>query len=515
MAQKRPNLMVASSPLSLELGKLPPQSVEFEEAILGGLMLEKDAVIEVIDILKPASFYREEHVKIFQAVIDLFSNNRAIDLLTVTDQLRKNKTLEEVGGPAYLTQLTRNIASAAHIEFHARIVQQKFIQRELIRVSTEIQNRSFDESVDVNDLLDYSEGELFNVAQGNIKKEASKLNVLVKEAIGRIENASKQEGGLVGVPSGYTALDRITNGWQPANLIILAARPAMGKTAFVLSMARNMAVDHKKSVAVFSLEMSSIELVNRLISSEAELQSTKIRTGQLSDDEWQKLEYRARRLEEANIFIDDTPAISIFELRAKCRRLKRQHNIDIVIIDYLQLMTGPPDMRGNREQEVSSISRALKSIAKELDIPIICLSQLNRSVESRPDKRPQLSDLRESGAIEQDADIVSFIHRPEYYGFTEDENQMSLRGIAEIILAKHRAGSVGDIRLRFVAEFTKFTELEDPFITALGDQGSPEPMVQTFRSKMNEPKPDLNHTLSTPGNDDLIQNTSFADEVPF
>ena len=513
MAQKRYNKPAVPTPISLEMGKLPPQAVELEEAVMGGLMLEKDAVIEIVDILQPESFYKEEHGKIFRAIVDLFSNNKAIDILTVSEQLRQHKTLEEIGGPAYLTQLTSRVASAAHIEFHARIVQQKFIQRELIRVSTEIQNKAFDESVDVNDLLDFSEGELFNVAQGNIKKEAAKMNVLIREAIVRIEDAAKQDGGMVGVPSGYVALDKMTNGWQPANLVILAARPAMGKTAFVLSMARNMAVDHGKGVAIFSLEMSANELVNRLISSEAELASGKIRTGQLAEDEWQKLEYRARRLEEAPIFIDDTPAISIFELRAKCRRLKRQHDISIVVIDYLQLMTGPPESKGNREQEVSAISRALKGIAKELDVPIICLSQLNRSVESRPDKRPQLSDLRESGAIEQDADIVSFIHRPEYYGFTEDENQMSLRGVAEIIIAKHRAGSIGDVRLRFVGEFTKFVELEDAFVGAPPADG--ESVVQTFGSKMNEVPGFVAPADSTPGNDDLLSNTNFSEEVPF
>lgn len=511
MAQKRQSKPTANSPLSYDLGKIPPQAIELEEAVIGGLMLEKDAVIEIIDILKPESFYKEEHQKIFSSILDLFATNKAIDILTVTEQLRKNKELESIGGPAYLTQLTSNIASAAHIEFHARLIQQKYIQRELIRVSTDIQNRAFDESIDVNDLLDFSEGELFNVAQGNIKKEASKLNVLIKDAIVNIEEAANREDGLVGVPSGYTALDRMTNGWQPANLIIIAARPAMGKTAFVLSMARNMAVDHKKAVAVFSLEMSSIELVNRLISSEAELPSNKIRTGKLNEDEWQKLEYRARRLEDAPIFIDDTPAISIFELRAKCRRLKRQHNIEVVVIDYLQLMTGPPESKGNREQEVSNISRALKGIAKELHIPIICLSQLNRSVESRPDKRPQLSDLRESGAIEQDADIVSFIHRPEYYGFTEDENQNSLRGIAEIIIAKHRAGSIGDVRLRFQAEYTKFVELDDNFIGGLDDSDmEAEPVIQTFGSKMNE-----NSSSDSFSNEDLMDNRGLSEEVPF
>ncbi len=513
MAQKRQVNQKSSSPIALEIGKLPPQAIELEEAVIGGLMLEKDAVIEIIDILKPESFYKDEHQTIFAAILYLFGADKAIDILTVTERLRQSKELDTIGGPAYLTQLTGRVASAAHIEFHARIVQQKFIQRELIRVSSEIQNRAFDESIDVNDLLDFSEGELFNVAQGNIKKEAAKMNTLVREAIAQIENAAKQEDGLVGVPSGFTQLDRMTNGWQPANLIILAARPAMGKTAFVLTMARNMAVDHNKAVAIFSLEMAGVELVNRLISAESEIPSNKIRTGQLSEEEWQKLEYRARRLEEAPMFIDDTPAISIFELRAKCRRLKRQHDIDIVVIDYLQLMTGPPESKGNREQEVSNISRSLKSIAKELNIPIICLSQLNRSVESRPDKRPQLSDLRESGAIEQDADIVSFIHRPEYYGFTEDENQMSLRGVAEIILAKHRAGSVGDVRLRWQAEFTKFTDLEENIIGDLDDDNA-EPVIQTFGSKMNEAAKKVGSGDAF-GNDDLLNNRGFSEEAPF
>ncbi|MBN1118305.1 MAG: replicative DNA helicase [Bacteroidales bacterium] len=515
MAQKKQSKPVSANPISFDLGKLPPQAVEFEEAALGGMMLEKDAVIEIIDILKPESFYKEEHQKIYSAILDLFGNDKAIDILTVTDKLRQRKELDSIGGPAFLTQLTSRVASAAHIEFHARIIQQKFIQRELIHVSSEIQNRAFDESVDVNDLLDYSEGALFNVAQGNIKKEAAKMSVILKEAISQIEEASKNKNALIGVPAGYTQLDRMTNGWQKSDLIILAARPSMGKTAFVLSMARNMAVEHKKAVAIFSLEMASVQLVNRLISSEAELPSSKIRTGQLSDEEWQKLEYRARRLEDAPMFIDDTPAISIFELRAKCRRLKRQHDIDIVIIDYLQLMTGPPESRGNREQEVSNISRSLKGIAKELNIPIICLSQLNRSVESRPDKRPQLSDLRESGAIEQDADVVAFIHRPEYYGFTEDENQMSLRGIAEIILAKHRNGAVGDVRLRFQHEFTRFVDLEENLIGGFDDTDPAidEPVVQTFRSKMNENAVAENQNNNL--NDDILNNKGFSEEVPF
>jgi len=326
--------------------------------------------------------------------------------------------LDDVGGHFYITTLTSKVASAAHIEYHARIIAQKYIQRELIRVSSEIQTKAYDDSMDVNDLIDFSESELFKVAEGNIKKETTKINVLIQEAISQIEEASKREDGLSGVPSGYTKLDRVTSGWQKSDLVIIAARPSMGKTAFVLSMAKNIAVDHNRSVALFSLEMSSVQLVNRLIVSETELPSDKIRNGRLEPFEWEQLEYRIKKLVEAPIYIDDTPAISVFELRAKCRRLMSQQKIDIIIIDYLQLMTGGSgDGKGNREQEVSLISRSLKSIAKELNVPIIALSQLNRSVELRSGtKRPQLSDLRESGAIEQDADMVLFIHRPEKYG---------------------------------------------------------------------------------------------------
>jgi replicative DNA helicase len=512
MAQKR-TVPKNPVPSPLDLGKIPPQALELEEAVLGAVMLEKDAIIEVIDILKPESFYKDEHQKIFQGILNLFAGDKAIDILTVPEELRKMDVLDDIGGIAYITQLTSRVASAAHIEFHARIVQQKFIQRELIRVSTDIQNRAFDDSIDVNDLLDFSEGELFNVAQGNIKKEAAQLNVLVKDAIHLIQEASKREDHLSGIPSGYTKLDRLTSGWQPSDLVIIAARPSMGKTAFVLSMARNMAVEHNKAVAIFSLEMASVQLVNRLIVAEAEIPSDKIRVGNLTDNEWERLDYRIKRLEDAKIFIDDTPAISVFELRAKCRRLKRQHDIDIVIIDYLQLMTGTPETRGNREQEVSTISRALKSIAKELNVPVIALSQLNRSVEIRTgSKRPQLSDLRESGAIEQDADMVAFIHRPERYGILQDDEGNSLKGLAEIILAKHRNGALGDVLLKFVGEFTKFVEMDDDYFGPIdvipGIQ--PEMNAVTLESKMNAlpPPDDLN-------NNDLRGNTDFSEEVPF
>ena len=514
MAQKK-TATSKSVPLNLEIGRKPPQAIELEEAVLGAIMLEKDAIIEVIDILKPESFYKEEHTKIFQAVLNLFASDKAIDILTVPEELRKIGYLDDVGGIAYITQLTSRVASAAHIEFHARIVQQKFIQRELIRVASEIQGRAFDDSSDVDKLLDFSESELFSVAQGHIKKEAAPMNVLVKDALKLINEASKRKDNLSGAPSGFTKLDRLTSGWQKSDLIIIAARPSMGKTAFVLSMARNMAVDHNKSVAIFSLEMSAIQLVNRMIVGEAEITSDKIKTGNLSKEEMERLDYRIKRLEDARIFIDDTPAISIFELRAKCRRLSRQHDIDVIIIDYLQLMSGTQETKGNREQEVSAISRSLKGIAKELNLPVIALSQLNRSVEVRTgSKRPQLSDLRESGAIEQDADMVAFIHRPEKYNILQDDEGNSLKGVAEIILAKHRNGALGDIMLKFVSDYAKFVELDDDYFgpidtnpAELENVGTP---YVTIGSKMNKPNFDDDFK-----NNDLSKNTDFEEEVPF
>jgi len=471
-------------PVNIDIGKVPPQAIDLEEAVLGAIMLEKDAVISVLDILQPLSFYKEAHQKIYRAIVDLSSNQKPIDILTVTEELRSRNELEEVGGPFYITQLTSRVASAAHIDYHARIVAQKFIQRELIRVSTDIQNRAYDDSIDVDDLLDMSEQELFEIAEGNIKRETARINVLMQMAIEQIEEASKREDSLSGVPSGYTKLDRITCGWQKSDLIIVAARPSMGKTAFALSMARNISVEHNKPVAVFSLEMSSLQLVNRLIVSETELPSNRIRNGNLDEKEWKQLDAKIKSLVEAPLFIDDTPAISIFELRAKCRRLKLQYHVELIIVDYLQLMSGPVEARGNREQEVSNISRSLKAIAKELNVPIIAISQLNRSVEMRSgSKRPQLSDLRESGAIEQDADMVIFIHRPEKYGITEDEDGNSTVGLAEIIVAKHRNGPVGDIQLRFRDETAKFVELDDMEIDYL--KGDASQRTFTIGSRMN------------------------------
>ncbi|HOB83050.1 MAG TPA: replicative DNA helicase [Bacteroidales bacterium] len=489
-----------------DFGKVPPQAIDMEEAVLGAIMLEKEAVITILDILKPESFYKDSHRKIFKAVSDLSTREFPVDLYTVTEELRAHGELESVGGPVYLSQLTSKVVSAANVDYHARIVAQKYIQRELIRVSTEIQTRAFDDTWDVTELLDYSENELFQIAEGNIKREVSPINMVIKEAIKEIEEAGKREDALVGIPSGFTKLDRLTSGWQKAELIIIAARPSMGKTAFALSMARNMAIDHDKKVAIFSCEMSSIQLVNRLIVAETDIAGDKIRNGRLSEEEWKQLDTRIKKLVQAPIFIDDTPAISIFELRAKCRRLMAQHKLDIVIVDYLQLMSGP-DNAGSREQEVSNISRSLKSIAKELNVPIIALSQLNRSVEMRGGtKRPLLSDLRESGAIEQDADMVVFIHRQEKFGMLTFDDGSSTKGIAEIILAKNRNGPVDDVRLRFREEKAQFVDMDEFDIENMPEMNGTQSI--TLGSKMNHDR--LRDTGS-----DFDREHDFHDEPPF
>ncbi|MCX6297092.1 MAG: replicative DNA helicase [Bacteroidetes bacterium] len=445
----------------MDIGKMPPQAVELEEAVLGALMLEKDALTNVIDILKPQSFYKDSHSRIFHAIEQLFTRSEPVDILTVTQELKKTGELDIVGGAYYITQLTNRVASAANAEFHARIVAQKFIQRELIRISTKTINDAYEDGSDVFDLLDNAEKNLFSIVEGNIKKNYDKMSTLIRKAIDQIEITKNNKGNFSGVPSGLTALDRLTSGWQKSDLVIIAARPAMGKTALVLTMARNAAVDFNKPVAVFSLEMSSLQLVTRLIASESELASEKLKKGNLEDYEFQQLNDKIRKLSDAPLFIDDTPGLSVFELRAKARRLKEQHKIELLVVDYLQLMTAGGEGKGNREQEIATISRSLKGLAKELEIPVIALSQLSRAVETRGgDKRPQLSDLRESGAIEQDADMVMFIHRPEYYNITEDENGASTLGVAELIIAKHRNGPVDSAKTRYIGQFTKFTDLD-------------------------------------------------------
>ena len=454
------------APAALELGKKPPQALDLEEAVLGALMLEKDALTNVIDILRPQSFYKEAHQRIFRAILALFDKSEPIDILTVTQELRENGELELAGGAYYVTQLTTRVNSAANIEYHARIITENSIKRDLISISSEVLSSAYEDTTDVFELLDKTEAKLYEVSESNIRKNFDDMRSLMHQAIKELEEKRKQSDGLTGVPSGLVALDRVTSGWQKSDLVILAARPAMGKTAFVLSVMRNAAVDFGKGVAIFSLEMSSLQLVNRLISSEAELESEKIKKGSLEEYEWAQLNHKIAKLTEAPIYIDDTPGLSIRELRTKCRRLKAQYDIQMIIIDYLQLMSGNAEGKGggNREQEIASISRALKMLAKELNVPVIALSQLSRAVETRGgDKRPQLSDLRESGSIEQDADMVCFLYRPEYYGITEDEMGNPTAGVGEVIIAKHRNGSLENVQLKFIGKFTKFTNLDADF----------------------------------------------------
>ncbi|MDH6343685.1 replicative DNA helicase [Parabacteroides sp. PFB2-12] len=447
-------------------GRLQPQARELEEAVLGALMLEKDAYSMVSEILKPECFYDKSHELIYTAIVDLALTQRPVDMLTVTEQLKKHGNLEAVGGPFYISQLTTKVASSAHIEYHARIIAQKYLARELISFSANVQNKAFDETQDVDDLMQEAEGKLFEISQRNVKKDATQINPVIGEALELLQKAYNQKEGLSGQRTGFEDLDKITSGWQNSDLIIIAARPAMGKTAFVLSMAKNMAVQFNIPVALFSLEMSNVQLVNRLIVNVCELPGEKIKSGRLERHEWEQLDFKLKELYDAPIFVDDTPSLSVFELRTKARRLVREHGIKCIIIDYLQLMNASGMNFGSREQEVSTISRSLKGLAKELNIPIIALSQLNRGVENRQGnegKRPQLADLRESGAIEQDADMVCFIHRPEYYKIFEDEKGNNLRGLAEIIIAKHRNGATGDVRLKFKGDFAKFMNVGDDY----------------------------------------------------
>jgi replicative DNA helicase len=465
----RPAVVPAGGPA----GKLPPQALELEAAVLGALMLEKDALTTVIDILKERSFYKDGHQRIFKAILNLFDKSEPIDILTVTHELREMGELEAAGGAHYVANLTFKVNSAANVEYHARIITENAIKRELINIASTIQRDAFEDTTDVFNLLDNTEQALFEVSESNIRKNFDDMRSLMGKAIKELEEKKNQKDGLTGVPSGFSALDRVTSGWQPSDLVIIAARPGMGKTAFVVSAMRNAAVEFKKPVAIFSLEMSSLQLVNRLISAEAELDSEKIKKGNLADYEWAQLNHKISALSSAPIYIDDTPGLSIRELRTKCRRLKAHHDISMIIIDYLQLMTGNTDGKGggNREQEIASISRALKGIAKELNVPVLALSQLSRSVETRGgDKKPQLSDLRESGSIEQDADMVVFLYRPEYYKITEDEMGNPTQGTGEVIIAKHRNGSLETVQLKFIGKFTKFADLDGA--GGFGDAGS-------------------------------------------
>ena len=462
MANKVGKRTLKATPTSQIDGKLQPQAIELEKAVLGALMIDNESLSDAIDSLQAEYFYAPKHQKIFEAIVNLFNNTQPVDILTVSEELKRMEMFKEIGGLAYISELTNNVSSSSNTEFHARIIAEKFIKRSLINISRKISNDAFDDSVDIFDLLNDAEANLFTVTEGTLRKSYDKMSSLIKGALENIETLRNKEDGLSGVPSGFTNVDRVTSGWQKSDLVIVAARPGMGKTAFALTMARNVAVDHNTPIGFFSLEMSSEQLVNRLIASEAELGASKLRKGDLADHEMVQLHEKIKHLSEAPIFIDDTPGLSIFELRAKARRLVKNHGVGIIMIDYLQLMTAG-GTGGNREQEISTISRSLKGIAKELKIPVIALSQVNRGVESRTgvgSKRPMLSDLRESGAIEQDADIVTFIYRPEYYKIYEWDNGDDSRGQGELIIAKHRNGSLNNVRLKFTGEFAKFSDLD-------------------------------------------------------
>ncbi len=443
-----------------EMGKLPPQAQELEDSVLGALMLEKEAYGTVADLLRPEVFYKDQNRVIFEAIRELANKDLPVDALSVGEKLKSMGTLEKAGGVIYLAELTRRVASTAHLRYHAQIIAQKATARDLIALAAQIEEKGFDETQDVEELMQEAESGIFEISQRSQKRDVTQIDPVIEEAFARMNKAAKNDGSISGIASGFHELDKITSGWQAPDLIIIAARPAMGKTAFVLSMAKNMAIDHQIPVAIFSLEMSNVQLVNRLIMNVCELEGDRIKTGKMTKAENQRLNAKINIMKGAPLYLDDTPSLSIFELRSKARKLVREHGIQLIIIDYLQLMNAQGSGFGSREQEVSIISRSLKALAKELDIPVIALSQLNRGVEARQGvegKTPQLADLRESGAIEQDADMVCFIHRPEYYHlYNDDKTGKDLRGLAQIIVAKHRNGATDSIWLRFRGKYAKF-----------------------------------------------------------
>lgn len=460
------------TPIDPSYGHLQPQAIDIEKVVLGALMIDKDAFSVVSEMLRPETFYEPRHQKIFTAIQTLSINEEPVDILTVTNELEKEGTLNDVGGPTYIVDLASHVASSANIVAHATILQQKYTARQLISFASKVETQAFDPMVDTDELMQEAEGSLFEISQKNMRQDYTQIDPVVRQAVEIIERAKANKSGLTGIPSGFTKLDDITSGWQKSDLVIIAGRPAMGKTSFALSIAKNVAVDYKTPVAFFSLEMNNVQLVDRLISNVCELDGKKIMNGQLSDDEFARLDKRLSLLLGAPLYIDDTPGMSIFELRTKARRLVREKGVKLIMIDYLQLMNANGARFGNRQEEVSTISRSLKGLAKELDIPILALSQLNRGVEGREGlegKRPQLSDLRESGAIEQDADMVLFVHRPEYYHLYEDEKGNDLRGKAQIIIAKHRKGATGDVLLAFQGQYTRFANPEDAMLAPLSN----------------------------------------------
>lgn len=459
--QKKNNGKKGTSPIDPNFAHVQPQAVEIERVVLGALMVDSDAFSVVSELLKPETFYEPRHQKIYEAIRNMNMDERPVDIMTLNDELSKMGEIDKVGGVDYLMEISSQVASAAHVESHARILAEKYMQRQLIHFAGDIETKAYDSSVDVDELMQQAEGSLFQISQNNMKQDFTQVAPVVKNAVEILQRAASNKGGLTGIPTGYTGMDEITSGWQASDLVIIAGRPAMGKTSFALSIAKNVAVDYGVPIGFFSLEMNNVQLVNRLISNVCEVSGRKILNGQLDPSDWERLDKRIGRLTDAPIYVDDTPGLSVFELRTKARRLVREKGVKIIMIDYLQLMNANGMKFGSRQEEVSTISRSLKGLAKELDIPVLALSQLSRNVENREGlegKRPQLSDLRESGAIEQDADMVLFVHRPEYYHIYQDEKGNDLHGMAQIIIAKHRKGSTGDVLLNFRGEFTRFQD---------------------------------------------------------
>ncbi|MBR1405657.1 MAG: replicative DNA helicase [Bacteroidales bacterium] len=465
--------------LGLEMGNKPPQALDFEEAVLGALLIEPSCVDEAMEELTPSCFYDPKHKMIFEAMVSLVNEHVALDLLSLSQKLHERGQLEEIGGAVRLAALSQKIGAAAHVEYYIKILKQKTIQRDLITASFDILKNSYDDSVDVDDLIDMSQSKIFAAIQNNVKKDVQEIGSVIKSAMEDVERMQSQSG-LSGVPSGYPSIDKVTMGWQPSDLIILAARPSVGKTAFALNIARNAAVDHNMPVAIFSLEMPAIQLAKRLMTSESGLPADKIKGGtKLDAHEWEQLEYRLKALSKAPLYVDDTPGLPIMEFRTKVKRLVKSKGVRLVIVDYLQLMQGPAELRGMREQEVAAISRTLKMTAKELNVPIIALSQLSRDAVKRAGSngKPMLSDLRESGSIEQDADMVIFVHRPDYLGLSETENG---KETTQIIIAKHRNGETCDIDMLFKSEQVRFVELDQTLVAQAESMEYPSAMNMDF-----------------------------------
>ncbi len=483
-----------------EGGRVPPQAVEIEEAVLGAMLIEREAATIALQLLRPEDFYKPANKHVFETLFNLYERGNPLDILTVESELRDKNLLDVVGGSGYLADLTRSVSSAANIDYHAQIIAEKAVKRNLILNCNEIIKAAYDTTSDANDVLDSAEQKIFEIANAKARSNATAISDILKDTLGYLEELRGKPEGVTGVPSGLD-VDRYTSGWQNGDLIIIAARPSMGKTAFTLTAARNAALHPDESlqanVAIFSLEMSAQQLVQRFLTMEARIDAQAARTGRVKDEDFKRLIDAASRLFTANIFIDDTPSLSVMELRTKCRRLKSEHDIGMIVVDYLQLMTANSRDIGNREQEIATISRGLKSLAKELNVPVIALSQLSRQVEQRGgDKRPQLSDLRESGSIEQDADVVCFLYRPEYYGITTTPEGESTNGLAELIIGKQRNGPIGSTRMFFVKEYARFERLSRI------DTGDQPPGGNDYLEETKSAGPSIPPPTHSPGGDD-------------